>query len=90
VRCPHKSSLHLLSRQRTAGRDAVIILIEASESMFEPIPDNDGKSAFYSALETALLFQKKKIVSDSRDQVGVVIFNTVCSYVILGVYKREY
>jgi hypothetical protein len=61
----------------TTSKDAVIILVEASESIFEPVPENNGKSAFYTILETALLFQKKKIVTASKDLVGIVVYNTV-------------
>ncbi|TDL25552.1 Ku DNA-binding complex, Ku70 subunit [Rickenella mellea] len=61
-------------------RDVVLFCIDASESMHAVRDDPNGDGAktshLYTALETAMQVQKRKVVVGPNDSVGILLFNT--------------
>ncbi|RYO85489.1 hypothetical protein DL762_005179 [Monosporascus cannonballus] len=64
-----------------AQKDAVIFAIEVSKSMLEPPPPSDDKkadrdSAMSAALKCAYQLMQQRIISNPKDMMGVIFFNT--------------
>jgi ATP-dependent DNA helicase 2 subunit 1 len=70
-------------------RDVILFCIDASESMQDLYPDpayaDDEEEPvmtchLYTALEAAMMIQKKKVVVGPNDCVGILLFNTVSRF----------
>jgi ATP-dependent DNA helicase 2 subunit 1 len=73
---------HLTSSQDyIAAKDAVIFAIDVSESMLKPPPSSESKKAetdspTAAALKCAYQIMQQRIISNPKDMMGVLLFNT--------------
>ncbi|XP_076054760.1 inverted repeat-binding protein [Oratosquilla oratoria] len=57
------------------GKSGIVVLIDASKEMFEDGTDNE-ESYFIKALKCVHATVMRKIIGNSQDQMGIVLFNT--------------
>lgn len=70
--------------ERIAPKEALLFCVEVSPSMLAPLPDssssdsNSAPNTLVAAMELVLDLMKRKVVTNNKDLMGLVLFNTVC------------